>query len=152
MARDVVAAAMIERLAERAGARVLTADGVGNGEGAEAGLMRGIVDLFAQYERALIRARTRAALAVKKARGQKTGGPAPIGYVASSTTGPKGEKLKLLDHHQVEQATLARIRELRAAGKSPAAIAAKLNADRVQARGSRWHRTTVCRVLARGSR
>jgi DNA invertase Pin-like site-specific DNA recombinase len=34
-------------------------------------LMRGLVDLFAQYERALIRSRTKAALAVKKGRGER---------------------------------------------------------------------------------
>ncbi len=65
LARDVVVAAMVDRLAERHGARVLAADGTGNGDGPEAMLMRGIVDVFAQYERALIRARTKAALAVK---------------------------------------------------------------------------------------
>lgn len=38
-----------------------TADGAGNGEGPEAALMRTLLDTFAAYERALIRARTRAA-------------------------------------------------------------------------------------------
>jgi len=41
LARDVVVAAMVERLAERQGARVLTADGTGNTEGPKGMLMRG---------------------------------------------------------------------------------------------------------------
>ncbi len=34
-------------------------------------LLRGLMDLFAQYERAVIRARTRAALAVKRSKGEQ---------------------------------------------------------------------------------
>ena len=41
--------------------------------------MRGIVDVFAAYEREVIRARTRAALGVKRARGERTG-EIPYGY------------------------------------------------------------------------
>ena len=73
LGRDVLVTCMVERLAERKGARVVSADNVGNGTGPEAAMMRGIVDVFAQYERALIRARTRGALAVKKARGERVG-------------------------------------------------------------------------------
>ncbi|MBN1961710.1 MAG: recombinase family protein [Deltaproteobacteria bacterium] len=79
LARDVVIAAMIERLAERTGAKVLTTDGTGNGDSPEAMLLRGIVDVFAQYERALIRSRTKAGLAVKKNRNERRGG-LPFGF------------------------------------------------------------------------
>src|SRR5438067_4053500 len=48
LARDVWVAAGAERLAQKAGARVLTADGTGNGDGPESELMRSIVDAFAQ--------------------------------------------------------------------------------------------------------
>ena len=40
LARGVVAAAMIERLVSKAGARVVAADGVGSGSGPETALMR----------------------------------------------------------------------------------------------------------------
>ena len=73
IARDVMIAAMIERLVERAGAKVISADGTGNGDTPEAQLMRNMISAFADYERALIRARTKAALAVKKSRGERTG-------------------------------------------------------------------------------
>src|SRR5262249_29181206 len=54
-----------------AGAKVITADGVAVEDTPEGQLLRGMLDLFAQYERALIRARTRAALAVKRSKGEK---------------------------------------------------------------------------------
>lgn len=73
LARDVMIAAMVEREVEKSGATIVSADGAGAGVGPEAQLMRRIVDAFAEYERALIRARVRGALAVKKARGERVG-------------------------------------------------------------------------------
>jgi hypothetical protein len=58
LARDVVVAGMVERLVERVGAKLLSADGTGNGDGPEQGLLKNIVAAFAEYERALIRERT----------------------------------------------------------------------------------------------
>src|SRR5262245_39686057 len=80
LARDTMNAALIERLAERAGARVLTCDGAGEGDSPEAMLMRTMIDAFAQYERQIITARTKAALAVKRTKGEKLGGDVPYGY------------------------------------------------------------------------
>ncbi len=68
LARDVVKAAMVEQLASRAGAVVVSAAGEGEGTDPAAALMRTMVDAFAQYERALIGARTKAALAVTRRR------------------------------------------------------------------------------------
>jgi DNA invertase Pin-like site-specific DNA recombinase len=79
LARDVVKAAMVESLAKRAGARVVSADGVGDGDDPAAQLLRTMVDAFAQNERAMTRSRVRAALAVKKARGERVGN-VPYGY------------------------------------------------------------------------
>ena len=62
LARDVMAAAMVDRLTCDAGARVLSAAGEGTeSDDPAAVLMRRMVDAFAEYERALIAARTRAA-------------------------------------------------------------------------------------------
>jgi len=57
LARDVIVAAMIERLAHKAGAQVVAADGTANGDSPESQLMRRMIDAFAEYERALIRSR-----------------------------------------------------------------------------------------------
>jgi site-specific DNA recombinase len=139
LARDVLTAALVERLCEREGARVLTADGTANGVGPEAALMRTLLDAFAAYERALIRARTRAALAVKKARGERTGG-VPMGHAVDATG--------RLAVDAREAAAVARARVLRSEGKSLREIAATLDAEGHRPRGSRWHIETISRVVA----
>jgi DNA invertase Pin-like site-specific DNA recombinase len=79
LARDVVVAGLIERLVERAGARICAADGTGDGDGPEAVLLRSITDVFAMYERLVIGFRTRAALQAKKRLGQRVG-QVPYGF------------------------------------------------------------------------
>jgi DNA invertase Pin-like site-specific DNA recombinase len=140
LARDVLTAALVERLCERAGARVLAADGTGNGDGPEAQLLRTLLDAFAAYERALIRARTRAALAVKKARGERTGGVPMGSRVASDGR---------LEVDGVEAAAVARARALRAEGKSLRAIAAVLDAEGHRPRRTKWHVETLSRIVAK---
>lgn len=142
LARDVVLAAMIERLAARASARVVSAAGEGSDEGDDpsALLMRRMVDAFAEYERALIRARTKSALAVKKTRGERVG-QVPFGYRLAADG-------RNLEADADEQATLAAVRSLRAEGRSLAAIADELNARGVPSRGARWHKTTIARIAA----
>lgn len=82
LARDIIACAMIERLVQRHGGVVLSAAGEGTGsDDPTATLMRRVVDAFSEYERLLIRARTKAALAVLRESGRKTGGPCPNGFV-----------------------------------------------------------------------
>ena len=141
LARDSMLAAMIERLVERAGGKVVSADGVGNGTGPEAQLMRGIIDLFAQYERALIRTRTTAAMAVKKDRGERVGG-IPFGFAV-------GNDGKTLVHHPKEQEVISVITGLRATGLTLKGIVEKLNDDGVAARGTKWYVTSVVNVLNR---
>lgn len=79
LARDVIVGAIVERMFAKAGAKILSADGVGDGDGPEAALMRRILDAFGEYERAIIRARTRAAIRVKRARGEPLCQYAPMG-------------------------------------------------------------------------
>lgn len=77
---------------------------------------------MAQYERALIRQRTAAAMRVKAARGEHTGGHAPFGW----RVGPDGVRL---ERDEEEQRTIARARELRAAGLTLRAISAALASE-----------------------
>ncbi len=142
LARDVVVSAMAERLAARRGAEVQSADGAGNGSEPADQLMRTMVDAFAQYERALIRARTSAALRAKRARGERTGGHVALGLRVM----PDGVRVEA---EPAEEVALRRIAELRADGATVRAIAERLNAEGVPARGTRWHATTVARALRR---
>ena len=141
LARDVMVAAMVERMAARVGAVVVAADGAGEGEGPEALLMRRLVDAFAEYERALIRGRTRAALASKRTRGERTGS-VPLGArVAADGVH--------LEADPAEAEAVRMIRELRADGLTLRAIGATLEARGVASRGKRWHPETVASVLRR---
>jgi site-specific DNA recombinase len=144
LARDNIAAAMIDRLVQRSGGRVVSTVGVGNGEGPEAELMRGIIDLFSQYERQLIRARTRAGLAVKKGRGERVG-RLPFGYQLA-------EDGVHVEPNPAEQEAIAVIVQLRAEGLTQEQIANHLNGSGVPSRGRRgepasWHQTSIGRLL-----
>jgi DNA invertase Pin-like site-specific DNA recombinase len=75
LARDTLIAALLEKQVEKAGASIQSANGVGNDNTPEALLMRRMVDAFSEYERALIKARTKAALAVAASRGHFPGPP-----------------------------------------------------------------------------
>ena len=86
IARDVVVAATVEQMTREAGAKVVTADGVAVEDTPEEMLPRGLMDLFAQYERAVIRCRTRAAFAVIRSKGKGTPGGLRSAF-ASKTTG-----------------------------------------------------------------
>lgn len=139
VARDVSTAAAVERLTAEAGSRLQTADGLDSSDSPEGRLLRTLIDAIAQYERALIRARTKAALGAKAKRGEVVGG-IPLGCKAQG-----GMLVK--DH--AEQQALERMRRLHAAGTSHASIAHVLTQEGYAPRGKRWHVTTVTRALAR---
>lgn len=146
LARDVMVAAMVEAAAARVGARVVSAAGEGT-DGAEGDptglLMRRLVDAFAEYERALIGARTKAALAVKRSRGEATGGAAPFGFTKV------GGRLVA---DEAEQAIIAAAAEYRAAGLSLRQVAARLEARGLMVRSkSTWTAGAVSRLLGEGS-
>jgi site-specific DNA recombinase len=140
LARDVVIAALVEKAAQRAGARVVSADGVANGDTPQDAFMRTVVDGAAAYERALIRARTKAALAVKKEAGLRVGS-VPLGYRLAAD----GRTLKADER---EQAVVREARALRARRLSMVKIAEALTARGFATRsGGRWHAQQVARML-----
>jgi site-specific DNA recombinase len=104
-------------------------------------LVLNVLASVGQWEREAIGERTKAALAVKRRNGERTGG-IPYG----SRLAPDGSTL-IPDPE--EQETLQRILELREAGLSYDSIVTVLDRNDVRARGSRWHATTVRRVLLR---
>jgi DNA invertase Pin-like site-specific DNA recombinase len=144
LGRDVLNVAMIQRLIERKHARIVSAAGEGSDDdGPTSILMRQIIDAFGQYERALIRARTKSAMAAKKTRGERVGG-VPFGYVV-------GADGKTLEVHATEQCVLGRLRALRAAGHTFQAVADELNRTGYRSRtGGAWSRQSV-HMLARAA-
>ena len=142
LARSVGIAAVLEEAAKRLGATVETPDAPEGGD-PFADAMRGMMDVFSQLERAMIAARTKAALGAKKARGERVGS-VPLGCAVAADG-------KTLVADAAEREALELVRALRADGLSMRDIAARLNAEGVPCRGSRWHLTTVARLLSRGA-
>jgi len=140
LARDVVVGAVVERLVEREGARVLAADGTGNGDGPEHQLMRNLINAFAEYERMVIGARTRAALRVKKAKGLRVGA-IPYGQRL-------GEDGQSLEPDPREQEVIRLVKRLRKQGKSLRAIGEALTVKGHETRtGGYWHVQTLSNIL-----
>jgi len=148
LSRDPILTAMVERLAERSGARLVSAAGEGTEDDGPASiLMRRIVDAFAEYERALIRARTRDALAVLRKRGVHLGGEA-LGWRRTDATDEAGHRV--VAEVQDEAAAVRRILALRGEGLTLRAIAQTLTDEGFQTkRGGAWFASTVRAVLAR---
>src|SRR5580700_9317355 len=145
-ARPWLLTASIEHAAAEAGAVVRSSAGEGNGSTPADEFMRGVIDSASRYERALIRARTTAALAVIRARGQKTGGSVPYGYSLAAD----GRTLVAVES---EQATIARARALAAEGHSLRAVAIQLAAEgHVSRKGVPFFAAQVGRMVDQGER
>lgn len=139
LAREVVKAAVVERMVREQGAEVVSAAGEGEGSDPSAMLMRTICDAFAEYERATIKARITAAMQVKKARGERVSSSIPLG-------------LRLVDggklaQDEVEMRLAHQAREMKTSGMTLANIADTLNAQGINLRGRKFHAVRVHRLL-----
>lgn len=106
----------------------------------EQAFSREAVGLARAYQRAIIRSRTRAALAAKRARGERIG-TVPYGYRVAE------DGLHLVVDPR-EQAILASIHQLHGAGLSQRAIVAHLAGRGVVGRrGAPLQQTQVARIL-----
>lgn len=95
---------------------------------------------LAEMERDQISERTAAALAQKRAKGEKTGGHCPYGYCVGSD----GKLQPCLE----EQQTIKRMKTLRARGFSHDRIARKLSKDGIFTRkGTPFRETQIIRIL-----
>ena len=143
LARDATLAGLLAQDLARGGAQVTTADGVCSG-------IRGIMAQFAQFERSVIAARTKAALQAKRRRGERLG-QVPYGFQACDGR---------LVADTNEQRIIRYIIEMKQSGLSQREIAGKLNNENIPARPKtvrgvpqgtgtpgRWHQPTVCNIL-----
>jgi len=100
--------------------------------------------VLSEFERDLVAERTRGALAYKRDRNEKTGGPVPFGYALA-------EDGVHLVPCPVEQDVIALVLELRAAGQAYRSIAAELERRGIPTRcGGRWYAATVRNIYRRG--
>ena len=105
-------------------------------------LIVGFLGLVAQWERETIGERTSDAMRQMAAEGRYTGGTVPYGYRLAD------DESRRLEADPAEQAALAAIRELRAAGLSLRKVGAVLEARGMLARsGRRWSAGSLLNVL-----
>ncbi len=145
LARDVFLSCWIEKEVKRRGARTVSVTGEGtDNDDPSSVLMRRLIDAFAEYERAVIRARTKAAMAHKRANGQRVG------------TVPFGSNLSddgnALIPNEAEQAVVNDIRAMRGRGMTLKRIAVILTEKGIPTktrRSSRWSHQAVASILKR---
>jgi DNA invertase Pin-like site-specific DNA recombinase len=112
----------------------------------------GIMAVVAQAERKMISARTKAALAAAKARGQKLGGLRPNSPVLTAEDSAKGAAVRTAKAEQRAQDLTPVIAELRAEGVTSLGALARALTERgiPTARGGKvWQPVQVSRVLGR---
>lgn len=148
LARDLILQEQLLAEVRRLGGRILSAadgeQGVVDDDPADPSrrLIRQILGAVSEYERALVRLRLMSGRARKAEAGGYAGGAPPFGQQAVH------RKLEPLAD---EQATLARIRELRSKGLSLRDLSDQLSSEGLRPkRGHRWHPESLRRVLARG--
>jgi site-specific DNA recombinase len=112
-------------------------------------LVLNVLASVAQWEREATAERTRDALAHLRANGVKLGGAA-LGWEHTEDTDAAGRKVIAVVAR--EAAAVARILELRAARTALRTIVATMNTEgHATKTGSRWHLTTVTRVIERAA-
>lgn len=144
LGRDVMNVMLIEKVIAKRGASVASADGVGNGDGAADVFMRQVMDAAAAFERNLIRARTKAAMAAKRKAGERVG-EVPFGWAIDAAG--------RLVEDAAEQNVLAKIVACRQAGMSLRKIAAILTEAGCVTKkgGTAWSHSTVQSILERAA-
>jgi DNA invertase Pin-like site-specific DNA recombinase len=138
IARDVYVSELVKRELRGAGTGLALVEGI-CGDDPFSEMAATVMDAAARLERRMIGARTKAALAEKRSKGQRISGRLPFGYRLQAD----GVHLEV---DPAEQTALARIRELRKSGMGGRKIAAMLAAEGHTPRGKRWDPASVQRL------
>lgn len=141
LARDTYVIAVVKRIIEGKKASIISAAGEGTDQNDPASkMLTGIVDVFAEYERDMIRARTKAALQAMKRDGKRVG-HIPFGFQLAQDG-------VYLEESPEEQDILRQMNELRAEGLSIRDIANALNERKAFNRGqAKWNHGSVHRIM-----
>jgi DNA invertase Pin-like site-specific DNA recombinase len=144
LARDPLRMAMLENFAKRAGADVLTCDGVGESSNDAANnLYKGLLDCFSAYERAVISQRTKDALQNKKQRRERTGN-VPWGYQLKDDG-------KTLVVSEEETKIIRLVKQLKSDGLNLRQVSERLNSENLTLRGKPWYPVKVHMILKRAA-
>lgn len=111
-------------------------------------LVLNVLASVGQWEREAIVERITAALAAKKARGERAGS-LPFGFeLDPKAKGRESDgRIQKLRKNATEQATIKEIIRLRSKGMTTVEIADELNRQKRRARGKRWYQPAVWRLL-----
>jgi site-specific DNA recombinase len=144
---------LIELAVKKRGARIISCAGEGTENDDPASVaMRGMVDIFSNYTRLIIKANTKSALRSKRVRGEKCGGSIPYGFErGADKPGPKGP-IKTLVLCPAEQEVISLMRELRSQGMTLVAIAEELTSLGIKRRGgSAWEFSFIAKTLKKAA-
>lgn len=132
---------------EKKGANVISiTDGGASADSPDAKLVRGVLLLLAEYQREMIRAKTRAAMRRHQSRGRIMSSKIPYGYIRDE------KDPKRMKPYEPEQEVIRVMENLRTTDKSLRAIAGHLNGKNIKSKeGSLWHHYQVKRILERES-
>lgn len=141
LARSAEKAAVIERIVSESGAKIVSADGVANEDTPEGRLLRTLLAGFSEYERDLIRMRTRVALARLRSTDKRWTCHAPYGYRWE-------EGVLCAEPDEIEVVTF--IITATSRGDSRRQVLSQLQEQYPErCRGDSWHLTTVQRIVGR---
>lgn len=161
IARDRLKIALLEQLLKSKGCKLVSAAGEGTDvddpDDPMAFMVRGMVDLFAEFERIQVKWRTRMSLAAKKRRGERTG-QIPYGVRLGKDDGRrsrirkdgKGGNPIAVEADPAEIRTIRYICLMRRDGHSIGKIAQQLDQWSIPTKnGGAWSRSSVHAILAK---
>ena len=149
LARDVYISEHVRRAVRKRRARVEVVADIGNGDSPGDVLIRQVLQAFAEYERKIIAARTRAAKLRIQASGIAISVHPPYGKQFGPEENIKGRIVRTLVDHPEEQLIAERIRMMRERRHGLSEIARRLNMEGVPSRGTKWCAGAIKRICER---
>ena len=150
LARDVYLSELLQREAQKKGARIEAVEGGANGHTPEQQMIRQVLQAFGEYERKVTAARTRAAMLKYQKDGRRMSAKPPYGLMVdpdSPRHGKSGKPTELIECPE-EQTVIGRIRELWSDGNSLREIARVLTDEGITSRkGTPLRHQQVARIL-----
>ena len=143
LARDVYLSELIQRETGKRGATVEAVEGGTNGDGPEQRMIRQVLQAFAEYERKVIAARTKAAMLRHQASGRRMSATTPFGWAVDPHDPAR------LVRQAEEQAVIRKIVKLHDEGMGYREIGRELEAEGLDCRGGVWFHTTIKAILGR---
>ena len=153
LARDTTLAMIIEQKIKQRGCKLMATENgdlIDRDEDPSMKMLRTIMHAYAEFDRAVRNARTRAGMLRNQRNGRRQSAECPYGW----TTDPDSELNEYdrpsgMQPVESEQRAIARMQTLREAGDSYRKICSILTVEGYPPRGANWHPASVRRILNR---